>query len=577
MSNDPNDRFMISDLSSKLSAYINGENSDQSSQTKDPADIEDVFASEIKSAETVKKQPGDELFTDLNQALDSYPNAKEEAVRKQKLAEEQRKRQRAEEARRQQLRAEQDRQRRLKEEQLRQQRLQQEEQLRQQRLMEEQLRQQRLQQEEQLRQQRLQQEEQLKQQRLMEEQLRQQKLRRERALARTLAESLYSFDLEQPFTSVRSGHSTHFAKLSPAVKSMPSEEALKRALAKLPKADKTSSAGPSYEVPRAENYPNVPKAENYHEVPKAEIFYDAPKQEPVYEAQKQEPVFEIPKQEPVYEVPQSSTFSEPPALETASSPSSDKSTYSSQPTGESRYAKSPDPTYRGYQEDHTGGSRIAVIIALLVALLAVAAIFIMIRRYSTNLTNLLSGTPSQGTSETVSKAESEAEEESKDTAHTDDSREADTRTDSGQAADSQATVSMAIQEEGEIYHSDSQTAETDEPGESIPEDPNDINYLASVNEKAAEDAIAELSDAAPRLYLSAYGIKIGVGDSFNALSYVERIEDDADDNYRLYRDISVDGLNEFDAKVPGTYELTYFCYDSAGNRSNRARLTVIVE
>ena len=392
-----------------------------------------------------------------------------------------------------------------------------------------------------------------------EEQLRQQKLRRERALARTLAESLYSFDLEQPFTSVRSGHSTHFAKLSPAVKSMPSEEALKRALAKLPKADKTSSAGPSYEVTRAENYPNVPKAENYHEVPKAEIFYDAPKQEPVYE------------------VPQSSTFSEPPALETASSPSSDKSTYSSQPTGESRYAKSPDPTYRGYQEDHTGGSRIAVIIALLVALLAVAAIFIMIRRYSTNLTNLLSGTPSQGTSETVSKAESEAEEESKDTAHTDDSREADTRTDSGQAADSQAAVSMAIQEEGEIYHSDSQTAETDEPGESIPEDPNDITYLASVNEKAAEDAIAELSDAAPRLYLSAYGIKIGVGDSFNALSYVERIEDDADDKNRLYRDISVDGLSEFDAKVPGTYELTYFCYDSAGNRSNRARLTVIVE
>ena len=526
MSNDPNDRFMISDLSSKLSAYINGENSDQSSQTRDPADIEDVFASEIKSAETVRKQPGDELFTDLNQALGSRPNVKEETVRKQKLAEEQRKRQRAEEARRQQLRAEQDRQQRLKEEQLRQQRLQ---------------------------------EEQLRQQRLQEEQLRQQKLRRERALARTLAESLYSFDLEQPFTSVRSGHSTHFTKLSPAVKSMPSEEALKRALAKMPRDDKASLAGTSNEVP---------KAENYHEAPKAETFYDAPKPEPVLEAQKQEPV---------YEVPQSSTFFEPSAPETASSPSSDKSTYSSQPTGESRYAKSPDPTYRGYQEDRTGGSRIAVIIALLVALLAVAAIFIMIRRYSTNLTNLLSGTPAQGTSETVSKAESEAEEESKDTVHTDDSREADTRTDSGQAADSQAAANMAIHEEGEIYHSDSQTAETDESGESIPEDPNDITYLASVNEKAAENAIAELSDAAPRLYLSAYGIKIGVGDSFNALSYVERIEDDADDKNRLYRDISVNGLSEFDAKVPGTYELTYFCYDSAGNRSNRARLTVIVE
>ena len=534
MSNDPNDRFMISDLSSKLSAYINGEYSDQTSQTRDPSEIGDVFASEIKPEESGRKLPGDELFTDLDQALVSRADGGEEAVRRQKLAEEQRRR--AEEARRQQFRNEQQRQLRLQEEQQRQRRLK----------------------EEQLRQQRLQQ----------EEQLRQQKLRRERALARTLAESLYSFDLEQPFTSVHSGHSTHFTKLSPAVKSMPSEEALKRALAKMPRADKASLAGPSYEVP---------KAENYHEAPKAETFYDAPKPEPVYEAQKQEPVYEVPQQEPAYEVPQSSTFSEPYAPETASAPSSDKSTYSSQPTGESRYAKSPDPTYRGYQEDRTGGSRIAVIIALLVALLAVAAIFIMIRRYSTNLTNLLSGTPAQGTSETVSKAESEAEEESKDTVHTDDSREADTRTDSDQAADSQAAASMAIHEEGEIYHSDSLITETDEPGESIPEDPNDITYLASVNEKAAEDAIAELSDAAPRLYLSAYGIKIGAGDSFNALAYVERIEDDADDKNRLYRDISVDGLSEFDAKVPGTYELTYFCYDSAGNRSNRARLTVIVE
>ena len=136
---------------------------------------------------------------------------------------------------------------------------------------------------------------------------------------------------------------------------------------------------------------------------------------------------------------------------------------------------------------------------------------------------------------------------------------------------------MAINEEGEIFHSDSQVAEAEDAGALIPEDPNDISYLASVNEKAAEDAIAELSEAAPRLYLTSYGIKIKAGDRFNALSFVDRIEDDADDRDRLYRDISVDGLSAFDAKVPGTYELTYFCYDSAGNRSNRARLTVIVE
>ena len=143
--------------------------------------------------------------------------------------------------------------------------------------------------------------------------------------------------------------------------------------------------------------------------------------------------------------------------------------------------------------------------------------------------------------------------------------------------DSQISASMAINEEGEIFHSDSQITDGDDSGELIPEDPNDISYLSSVNKKAAEDAIAELSEAAPRLYLTTYGIKINAGDSFNALAFVERVEDDADDKDRLYRDISVNGLSEFDAKVPGTYELTYFLYDSAGNRSNRAKLTVIVE
>jgi hypothetical protein len=117
---------MISDLSSKLSAYINGEYSDQTSQTRDPAEIGDVFASEIKPEESGRKLPGDELFTDLDQALVSRADDGEETVRRQKLAEEQR--QRAEEARRQQFREEQQRQQRLREEQQRQLKIQEEQQ-----------------------------------------------------------------------------------------------------------------------------------------------------------------------------------------------------------------------------------------------------------------------------------------------------------------------------------------------------------------------------------------------------------------------------------------------------------------
>ena len=104
-----------------------------------------------------------------------------------------------------------------------------------------------------------------------------------------------------------------------------------------------------------------------------------------------------------------------------------------------------------------------------------------------------------------------------------------------------------------------------------------IAYIASVNEKASADEIAELDAAAPRLYLSSYGLKISAGTSFNALSYVENAEDDVDSKDRLYTDISVDGLSEMKTSEPGTYELVFYCYDSSGNRSNRAKMTVIVE
>ena len=526
MSNDPNDRFMISDLSSKLSAYINGEYSDQTSQTKDPAEIGDVFASEIKPEEPGRKLPGDELFTDLDQALVSRADGGEETVRRQKLAEEQR--QRAEETRRQQFRNEQQRQLKIREEQQRQQRLR-EEQQRQLKIQEEQQRQLRIQEEQ-----------------------RQQKLRQEKAIVRFLAESLYSFNLDQPFTSVRSGHTSNFTKLSPTVKSMPSEEALRKALAKTASADKASQAAGSYEVPK--------------EVPS----YEVPKTAPSYEVPKTTPSYEVPKESASHTASTAETFFEVPPFEATPS-SFAETTHTSQSSGESRYAKSPDPSYKGYQEERRGGSKIAVIISLFIALLVVAAIFIMIRKYSTNLTGLLSGAPAASTDETASKAESTAESK------VDEESRAAGNTDSNAAVESQTSASMAINEEGEIFHSDSQITDADDSGEPIPEDPNDISYLSSVNKKAAEDAIAELSDAAPKLYLSTYGIEINAGDSFNALAFVERIEDDTDDKDRLYRDISVDGLGEFDAKVPGTYELTYFCYDSAGNRSNKAKLTVIVK
>lgn len=93
--------------------------------------------------------------------------------------------------------------------------------------------------------------------------------------------------------------------------------------------------------------------------------------------------------------------------------------------------------------------------------------------------------------------------------------------------------------------------------------------------KTQEDKITQLNPQDPRFYLTEYLVKVPVGTTPNWLDYVQDIQDDADDRSELYKKIQITG--GADTNTPGTYELTYYVIDSAGNISNGAVLTVVVE
>lgn len=93
-------------------------------------------------------------------------------------------------------------------------------------------------------------------------------------------------------------------------------------------------------------------------------------------------------------------------------------------------------------------------------------------------------------------------------------------------------------------------------------------------EEANEQAIANLSRYAPRIYLKEYEINLAVGDEFSSMSYVRYIQDDYDSYDLLSRRVSVNG--DVNTTQPGTYQVTYSVIDTAGNKSNSAVLTVHV-
>ena len=91
---------------------------------------------------------------------------------------------------------------------------------------------------------------------------------------------------------------------------------------------------------------------------------------------------------------------------------------------------------------------------------------------------------------------------------------------------------------------------------------------------AEDQAFFAEHPGSPRIYLNKTGVTIHRGDPFDPLTYVQRITDDHDDIYALWRDIQVTG--SYDTTAEGTYELTYYVMDSEGHYSNFAKMTLKV-
>lgn len=89
-----------------------------------------------------------------------------------------------------------------------------------------------------------------------------------------------------------------------------------------------------------------------------------------------------------------------------------------------------------------------------------------------------------------------------------------------------------------------------------------------------EAKIDELSDEAPRIYLTDYYLELPLSADFDSLSYVADVQDDLDDADSLWRSVQVDGV--VNTYMTGTYTLSYYVTDTSGNVSNIAELTVVV-
>lgn len=90
------------------------------------------------------------------------------------------------------------------------------------------------------------------------------------------------------------------------------------------------------------------------------------------------------------------------------------------------------------------------------------------------------------------------------------------------------------------------------------------------------DTDTDLPQGSPQIKLRQSRVTITKGQSINRISFVESITDDKDDKDTLWKQIQIVG-DEFDNATSGTYEQIYYVVDSDGNKSNEAKLTIVVQ
>lgn len=85
-----------------------------------------------------------------------------------------------------------------------------------------------------------------------------------------------------------------------------------------------------------------------------------------------------------------------------------------------------------------------------------------------------------------------------------------------------------------------------------------------------------LSSENPKITLTTDRVVIRKGETINRIAYVESVTDDKDSRETLYRRIEIKG-DTFNNNEEGTYEQIYYVIDTDGNRSNEAKLTIVVQ
>lgn len=136
--------------------------------------------------------------------------------------------------------------------------------------------------------------------------------------------------------------------------------------------------------------------------------------------------------------------------------------------------------------------------------------------------------------------------------------------------DSKESASVPV-ENVEIDNESSTESDSQANEPSTPEPVDIASQMALEQEQKADAMPAQC----PRLYLKEYYMTISVGSSVDLLSNVKEISDDSDNTSELWKRIQING--QVDASTKGTYTCTYYVVDSAGNMSNSAELTVVVE
>lgn len=107
-----------------------------------------------------------------------------------------------------------------------------------------------------------------------------------------------------------------------------------------------------------------------------------------------------------------------------------------------------------------------------------------------------------------------------------------------------------------------------------------VTQEPSVTPEAEDEDDSEeeetLSSENPKITLTTDRVVIRKGETINRIAYVESVTDDKDSRETLYRRIEITG-DTFNKDEEGTYEQIYYVIDTDGNRSNEAKLTIVVQ